>query len=113
LWEFEDEFGCHTGHRYSPDRLLHCQTEELEDALFVAIRLLTEKAALLRQVANKTQRTGGAARVLRHQADVDERHAGLIRAHLLQADPGPLADPDASEAAMAAIVAEMRRPMDD
>src|SRR5215208_3679617 len=53
LWEFDDEFACHTGHRWSPSGLLSGQTRELRASLMAAVRALKERAMLLRQSARK------------------------------------------------------------
>jgi hypothetical protein len=73
LWQFDDDdFGCHTGHRYAPDTLLVRETEALEAALFTAVRLLKEKATLLRQVAAKAASASESAARLREQAAMDD-----------------------------------------
>jgi len=54
LWEIRDgelyRYRCHVGHAFSADTLLQGQGEQIEAALFSAIRALEEKAALLRRL---------------------------------------------------------------
>src|SRR4051812_22656007 len=83
LWEFDEGFACHTGHRWSPEALLTREGEELRAALQAAVRIMKERATLLRQVANKAATDSEAGRLLREQADTDEQHAALIDSELL------------------------------
>src|SRR5215203_1940795 len=68
LWEFDDGFECHTGHRWPPDGLLMRQTQELRSALMAAVRLLKEKATLLRQMGRKAAATSASGALLESQA---------------------------------------------
>jgi two-component system, chemotaxis family, protein-glutamate methylesterase/glutaminase len=96
LWQVDQgnivQFVCHTGHRFAPHSLLVEKTEELEAALFEAVRLLKEKAMLLRQVAAKAAASGDAGARLLEQAGVDEGHAMLIQAQLLEGNPTSLSN---------------------
>ncbi len=83
-------FRCHVGHAYAPEVLLGQQSEVLEGALWACVRMLREKATLTRQLATRS-RVGGngetAERIV-EQAELDERHAQVIR-DLLEAMPSP------------------------
>ena len=46
-------FRCHTGHSFTTDALLAGQDEQLEEALWSAVRLLEEKANLYRHLASR------------------------------------------------------------
>ena len=43
-------YRCHTGHAFSPESLLAAQSEEVERALYVALRVLEERVSLLEQM---------------------------------------------------------------
>jgi two-component system chemotaxis response regulator CheB len=55
LWELHDEnfvrFRCHVGHAYSLESLVAEQADNVERALWSAVRALEEKAALARRMA--------------------------------------------------------------
>ncbi len=55
LWELRERnlirFRCHVGHAYSLDSLLEEQAQDVERALWSAVRALEEKAALARRMA--------------------------------------------------------------
>jgi two-component system chemotaxis response regulator CheB len=85
LWEFDEGFECHTGHRWPPDTLLTQQTQELHSALMAAVRLLTEKATLLRQMARNAAETSASGELLESQAKDLDGQAALIKARLLDA----------------------------
>jgi two-component system, chemotaxis family, protein-glutamate methylesterase/glutaminase len=104
LWEFDEEFECHTGHRWSADKLLNRQTEELRSALMAAVRVLKEKAILLRQIASKAEGTVASGRLLENQADEHERYAALINTEILSSDAPPTSE---------AIVTPLSTPRDD
>jgi two-component system chemotaxis response regulator CheB len=85
LWQDADtptaRYSCRTGHAFSPESLVHLQTEHVEEALWSAYRTLLEQADLSRRIARRMERAG-----LRDSAD---RHAqtardGLRRAHVLR-----------------------------
>jgi two-component system chemotaxis response regulator CheB len=89
LWEFDEGFACHTGHRYTPNALLTGQATALRAALMVAVRVLQERAALLRQTARKAADLSASGHLLEAQAQEHERCAGLIKAELLDNGPRP------------------------
>ncbi|MEA2583559.1 MAG: two-component system, chemotaxis family, protein-glutamate methylesterase/glutaminase [Thermomicrobiales bacterium] len=96
LWQVDEgplqRFRCHVGHAFGPEALLSLKSEELEAALWTCVRLLTEKATLTRQLATHTVTTGNGSRARRidEQAQLDERHAAVVR-ELLEAMPNPIA----------------------
>lgn len=49
-------YRCHTGHVYTADTLLHKQNEELEESVWISIRMLEERRNLLLQMAGKPRR---------------------------------------------------------
>jgi two-component system chemotaxis response regulator CheB len=85
---------CQVGHAWSPQALAVAQREKIEVALWTAVSMLEEQAAVYRQVAEQAAR-GGAALIIRHQlaaADEAMHAAGVIRMNfpdLLPALPEP------------------------
>jgi two-component system chemotaxis response regulator CheB len=57
LWEVEEKgllrFRCRVGHVYSPDSMMAAQTDEVDRALWVALRTLEERAALAHKLAER------------------------------------------------------------
>ena len=98
MWQTDEgsfvDFSCHIGHRYSADTLMVEKTEHLEAALGTALRLLKEKAMLLRHSATRARANGNerAAERLDEQASVDERYAGVLQRELLEAEPSALSN---------------------
>lgn len=57
IWQIKDSkplrFRCHTGHSFTADVLLSQQTENIENALWSAVRALEEKVTFSRQMAEQ------------------------------------------------------------
>jgi two-component system, chemotaxis family, protein-glutamate methylesterase/glutaminase len=89
LWEMRDGtvdyFECRINHRYTLESLLSEQGKELEDATWVAINTLEERAALLRKQASRVVLGGhpDVSNRLLAQAEEAEKHAETIRTTLL------------------------------
>jgi two-component system chemotaxis response regulator CheB len=85
LWEVKDEelvsFRCRVGHAYSDEALLVHQSENLEAALWTALRALEEHSALSRRLAGRASGRGHArsAASFTEQAMDAEHHASVIR----------------------------------
>jgi two-component system chemotaxis response regulator CheB len=85
LWEVHDHgqsrFRCHTGHGFTPDTLLAGQNGKLETALWSAVRVLQERAALHRQLADRTSQRGLASTSEKYteRAQQEEANAALLR----------------------------------
>jgi two-component system chemotaxis response regulator CheB len=85
LWEVkEDEllrFRCRVGHAYSDEALLVHQSEQLEAALWTALRALEEHSALARRLAARANSRGHShsASSFTEQAMDAEHHASVIR----------------------------------
>jgi two-component system, chemotaxis family, protein-glutamate methylesterase/glutaminase len=117
LWEFDEgetpEFSCHTGHRYSGDALVSAQSHVLQQALQEAVRVLREKATLLRQLAVKSNPRSATTGHLIAQADQDDEHARLIQTQLLDGDAAADGPADMTAEVVGQLVREMRRRPDD
>lgn len=90
LWELEQEkllrFRCHTGHAYSMDSLVKEQSDDVERALWSAIRALEEKASLARRMAKHAKfqnRLMSETRFL-ERAEEAQAQASLVRQAILQ-----------------------------
>src|SRR3954469_24551242 len=85
LWEVKDDelvsFRCRVGHAYSDETLLGHQSENLEAALWTALRALEEHSALARRLAGRASGRGHAhsAATFTEQAMDAEHHASVIR----------------------------------
>jgi two-component system chemotaxis response regulator CheB len=100
LWEVKDgelvRYRCRVGHAWSADSLLGEQAEQLDTALWMALRGLEEKAALARTLqARASERNSGVmSRRYSEQAEEAQHAAGLIRA-MLEAHVGDVEPADA------------------
>jgi two-component system, chemotaxis family, protein-glutamate methylesterase/glutaminase len=85
LWELKDQdlvrFRCRVGHAYSDEALLVHQSEQLEAALWTALRALEEHSALAGRLAARANSRGHAhsASSFTEQAMNAEHHASVIR----------------------------------
>jgi two-component system chemotaxis response regulator CheB len=85
LWELEEDnllhFRCHVGHVYSDESLYEGQIDELESALWTAVRMLEERAALDRRLALQATERGHSKTEtrFREQAEDAERSAAMVR----------------------------------
>jgi two-component system, chemotaxis family, protein-glutamate methylesterase/glutaminase len=86
LWELEESellrFRCRVGHAYTADALTVGLSETAESALWVALRTLEEKAALLRRLAPRTSKQ--FADRYRDQALGYDQHAETVRRILIE-----------------------------
>lgn len=62
MWKLDEgnsfRLRCHTGHGFTPETLLQEQYSKLENALWSAVRVLRERAALYRQIAERVAGRG-------------------------------------------------------
>ena len=75
------QWECRVGHRYSPDTLLDAQADDVEGALWAAIRALADRAALLRRMAQQAERRGQprSFRRFHRQAQSASEQAEIVR----------------------------------
>jgi two-component system chemotaxis response regulator CheB len=85
LWEIQEgevtRFRCHVGHGYSAEALISAQYDEVEAALWTALRTLEESAEMARRLAERADKRGHrvtADRFLTQSHETEER-ARLVR----------------------------------
>ncbi|MDX1951894.1 MAG: chemotaxis protein CheB [Verrucomicrobiota bacterium] len=85
LWELDNKGGwrytCLVGHTFSPQSFLAAEGDELERALWVAIKTLEERSSVLKRIAQRPGQTNGAGitKSLLAKAREFEEQATLIR----------------------------------
>jgi len=81
------QWRCRIGHRYSPASLADAQGEDVEAALWTAIRTLEDRRVLLQRMADKSQARGQerSARAFRARAEATSKHAQVVRDALSRA----------------------------
>ncbi|BAL23972.1 chemotaxis protein CheB [Azoarcus sp. KH32C] len=90
LWTITDErmlrFRCRVGHAYTADSLLDLQDQDIENALWSAVRALEERAALAKRMVDRTYvlNLGDVRQRFRTRQEESEHHAGLLRKLLLR-----------------------------
>lgn len=103
LWQ------CRVGHRYARDSLAAAQAEDVESALWAAIRALEDREALLERMAAQADSRSQpkSARAFRSRADAAGEHARTVRKALTEAaastlrivEPGEDEEPAGEESA--------------
>jgi two-component system chemotaxis response regulator CheB len=94
LWEADENglvrFRCRVGHVYSPESMLSAQTDEVDRALWIALRTLEERAALSHRLAERGRERAQVwvDAAFTRRAQESDREAALIR-ELLQARSAP------------------------
>jgi two-component system chemotaxis response regulator CheB len=88
------QWECHVGHRYSPASLAYAQGDRVEMALWTAVRMLRDRSALLRRLADQSEQRSQprSAQRFRQQAEDAGMQAELVRESLAQAAAGTLRD---------------------
>jgi two-component system, chemotaxis family, protein-glutamate methylesterase/glutaminase len=87
-----ERFRCRVGHAFSLDSLFAAKTEEIETALWTAVRALEEKAEMSRSLALRLRRRGAESSGTRYTllADTTQRDANLLKTVLSgRAEVGP------------------------
>ena len=83
----EGHFRCRVGHAWTPDALLNARDDEVEGALWVALRSLQEKAKLSRQLADNAAGHGLLHRRYSALAEETERALAVLSDRLAAHGP--------------------------
>jgi two-component system chemotaxis response regulator CheB len=97
MWEIVENklprFRCYTGHGFSPEAMLAAQHDKLEEALWSAMRVLEERSALHRKLAEQTgaRQMQATAQRYRERAEAEMNQALTLRQviYRLGAEPTP------------------------
>jgi two-component system, chemotaxis family, protein-glutamate methylesterase/glutaminase len=75
------QWECRVGHRFSPETLIDLQADDVEGALWAAVRAPADRAALLERMARQTEERGQArsARLFRRRAQAAAEQAEIVR----------------------------------
>ena len=93
LWELQDEdllrFRCRVGHAFSIESVEAAQVEQLEDALWTALKTLEENASLSRRMAKRARERGreNLAREYEERVRSAEQRARIIQQVLQKEKP--------------------------
>jgi two-component system chemotaxis response regulator CheB len=104
LWEVHDgnfvRFRCRVGHAWTSDALLTAQSDQMDDALWTALRAPEESVALSDSLARRNRERGNTklAERFAHTVEATEQRASTIRGVLLQRH-GMLVHPVQTDAA--------------
>lgn len=81
------QWECRVGHRYSADSLLNAQAEDVEGAMWAAVRALEDRRLLLERMGTRFESRGQeiSARSVRRRADDAARQAQMVREALASA----------------------------
>jgi two-component system, chemotaxis family, protein-glutamate methylesterase/glutaminase len=81
------QWECRVGHRFSPETLIDAQADDVEAALWAAVRSLEDRAALLDRMARQSHQRGQkrSAHRFRRQSEVAGEQAITVRRALARA----------------------------
>jgi two-component system chemotaxis response regulator CheB len=91
LWEIKDDviprYRCYTGHSYTANVLLEKQAEELEESVWISIRMLEERKNLLVRMAKRvSQSDPDEATEKFHHAEELGKHIDRLKTLLVSID---------------------------
>jgi two-component system chemotaxis response regulator CheB len=102
------QWECRVGHRYSPQSLADAQAEDVESALWAAVRVLQDRSMLLQRMAQRADSGSQpkSARSFRRRAEDASSQAELVREALGRAATSTLrrvadVDPSGDEESVA------------
>jgi two-component system chemotaxis response regulator CheB len=76
IWEMyengQDVYRCRTGHEFAPETFVAMQADQVERALWTALRSIEERAAMHRRLAERVRLRGGTHSASRFEARVND-----------------------------------------
>jgi signal transduction histidine kinase len=96
LWETKgskpSHYRCLAGHAFSPENLLAEESKSIEQALWTAVKMLEERANVLKRLENRAGELHQSITItsFREQAEKDVSHAKVLRQILMAAVPETL-----------------------
>ena len=86
----QDGFRCHLGHAWSPNALFDTNDQQLQAALWAALRTLDDKTELAGRMAATASQRGNTALARRYSGSMEETRAAarLLRARLTAGGSG-------------------------
>ncbi|MFL5488058.1 MAG: chemotaxis protein CheB [Gemmatimonadaceae bacterium] len=102
LWELGDSdalrFRCRVGHAFAVDSLLAEQQESIEAAFWIALRALEERAALLRRLVARAEKSNNKSSIRRYteEEEIVAKRAKTLRDVILSGIVGDEAEATAS-----------------
>jgi two-component system, chemotaxis family, protein-glutamate methylesterase/glutaminase len=75
------QWRCRVGHRYSPGTLIDLQADDVEGAVWAAMRALADRAALLERLARQSEQRGQtrSAQRFRRESQAASEQAETVR----------------------------------
>lgn len=94
LWEIKDavpaRFRCHTGHAYSLQSLSYHRANQVEAALWSAVRALQDREVLVRKLAEACREAGAEKEAAYHDAEAERVAAQALLIQQLVSDQAQL-----------------------
>ncbi|MEA3218887.1 MAG: two-component system, chemotaxis family, protein-glutamate methylesterase/glutaminase, partial [Acidimicrobiia bacterium] len=81
LWQVDDEpvfrFSCRVGHAWTAESLLEQQGDEVDTALWMALRTLEDRASLSQMLADRAAAGGRRSSAARFRVGLDEMNRSI------------------------------------
>jgi two-component system chemotaxis response regulator CheB len=101
MWKLDtgpmDRFRCHIGHSHTARSLLEAKDEQVNQALWVALRALEERIRILEKLDRKRGGSMGHFDSMAKRLSETRRHADVLRRLILNPPEEQLADPPMAE----------------
>lgn len=102
LWEIDDggvlRYRCHVGHAFTGEAMLAAQAQQIEQTLWTLIRSHSERAAMVRRLAER-EKSPHRAKDLLSRAEEADRDAALVRQLILERGLLAVSEPPGNDVA--------------